>query len=346
MLRTSKGSRARARWGPDGHPASATRQAYADDIMTTSRAAHRRLRNVALSLAAALVLTACGGGDDKASADSSAPMPGVAAPSMPAEMPSPERGNDMGGGRGEPSLGQPSDGRAIVRTAYLELIVDDGAIAIASMRSLTEARGGHVSTTALSRGEDGTVFGSLTLRVPSERLDDLVDALDALARAVPIRSIDEYDVTLQLSDLGAQLENLRAYEVELRALLTEVRERGGDVEGLVTISDRLRSVRTEIDQVEAWRTRLRTDVAMSTVTVSITPARSTTPVIGTWDLPGVVRDAIAATVRLGQFVVEALVWVALTFVPALIVLALVILIVRRTRRARRRSRQGVDVSNV
>lgn len=316
--------------------------------MSTLRVPPRRLclRNFALTLAAALVLSACGGSDDKASTDSFAPMPGVAAPSMPALMPSPERSDGMDGGFGEPITGQPSDGRAIVRTAYLELIVDDGAVAIAAVRSLTEARGGHVATTALSRAEDGVVSGSLTLRVPSERLDELVDALDALARAVPIRSIDEYDVTLQLSDLGAQLENLRAYEVELRALLTEVRERGGDVEGLVTISDRLRSVRTEIDQVEAWRTRITTDVAMSTVTVSITPARSTAPVIGTWDLPGVVRDAIAATVRLGQFVVEALVWVALTFVPALVVLALLIVILRRTRSARRRRRQGPDVSNV
>lgn len=346
MLGRAEGSRARPRWGPDGQPSSATRGTYDAGIMTTHRAAHRRLRNVAVSLAAALVLTACGGSDDKASTDSFEPMPGVAAPSMPAPMPSPERGNDMDGGRGETSAGQPSDGRAIVRTAYLDLIVDDGAVAIASVRALTEARGGHVATTALSRAEDGTVFGSLTLRVPSERLDELVDALDALARAVPIRSIDEYDVTLQLSDLGAQLENLRAYERELRALLTEVRERDGDVEGLVTISDRLRSVRTEIDQVEAWRTRITSDVAMSTVTVNITPARSTTPVIGTWDLPGVVRDAIAATVRLGQFVVEALVWVALTFVPALVVLALLIVIVRRARRARRRRRQGVEVGNV
>jgi len=313
-------------------------------MKTISPTARRRLRNVALSLTAALVLTACGGSDDKASSDASAPMPGVSAPAMPAPAPMPERSSGMDGG-GQEVVGQPSDGRAVVRTAYLELIVDDGASAIEAVRSLAEARGGHVATTALSRAEDGTVSGSLTLRVPADRLDDLVDALDALARAVPIRSIDEYDVTLQLSDLGAQLENLRAYEIELRALLTDVRERGGDVEGLVAISDRLRSVRTEIDQVEAWRTRITTDVAMSSVTVSVIPARSTTPVIGTWDLPGVVRDALAATVRLGQFVVEALVWVALTVLPALAVLTLLILVVRRARAVRRRRRQGVDVSS-
>jgi hypothetical protein len=74
---------------------------------------------------------------------------------------------------------------------------------------------------------------------------------------------------------------------------------------------------------------------MSTVTVSVEQARSTTPVVGTWDLPGVVRDALAATVRLGQLAVEGLVWVALTLVPVLVAVAVVVIITRRVRSARR-----------
>jgi hypothetical protein len=313
---------------------------------TTAPAARRTL---ALLLAVALVGAACGGGDDGdkdvASMDvAPMPMPSPGfAPDVASDGAFAERGaiaGDAGlggvpGSSAGPVSGRPDDGRAIVRSAFLELLVDDGASAIDAVIATAEAFDGYVASTSLSRADDGTVSGWLTLRVPADRLDEVVETLDDLARAVPLRSVDEQDVTTQLSDLDARIDNLLAFELELRALLTEVRERGGDVEGLVTIADRLREVRTEIDLLEAMRTGLSDQVTMSTVTVSVQQARSTTPVVGTWDLPGVVRDALAATVRLGQLAVEGLVWVALTLVPALVVLVVLIVVGRRIRAARR-----------
>jgi len=100
------------------------------------------------------------------------------------------------------------------------------------------------------------------------------------------------------------------------------------------VSDRLRQVRTEIDVIEGRRIQLADRVALSTVFVSVRQARSTTPVVGTWDVPAVVRDALAATVRLGQLAVEAVIWVVLTLVPAAAVLAVLVWTVRRVRRRR------------
>ena len=85
---------------------------------------------------------------------------------------------------------------------------------------------------------------------------------------------------------------------------------------------------------EGRRIQLADQVAMSTVFVSVSQARSTTPVVGTWDLPTVVRDALAATVRIGQLVVEGVVWLLLTIVPALVALVVSVGIVRAVRRRR------------
>jgi hypothetical protein len=298
-------------------------------------------RSTALAaLAVAVLLSACGGGD-KSFDDgvSSAPMP---APAPAAPMP--EVGFDMGRGgtAGSPVAGDRVTGeRAVVRNASIELVVDDGAAAIDAAEARAIALGGSVASGTRSRDEDGTVSGTLMLRVPSDRLDELVEALDALARSVPMRSIDEYDVTMQLSDIDAQLANLRAFEAELRALLTEVRQRDGTVEGLVAIADSLRQVRTEIDIIEARRIQLTDQVELSTVWVYIRQARSTTPVVGTWDLPAVVRDALAATVRLAQLAVEGVVWFVLTVVPALVVLALAVWVVRTLRRRRSQDPAGL-----
>lgn len=307
----------------------------------------RALTAPALALTLALLASACGGGNDAASEDVAsmpAPAPAPAMPDIGLDGATSERGFDAAPDMARDEAGvRADDGRAIVRNASLELVVDDGAAAIDAVSAQAIVFGGHVATTALSRAEDGTVSGTLVLRVPADRLDELVDALDALARSVPFRNIDEIDVTLQLSDLDARLANLRAFEDELRALLTEVRERDGTVEGLVTVSDRLREVRTEIDVLEGRRLQLADQVALSTVSVHVRQARSTTPVIGTWDLPEVVRDALAATVRLGQLIVEGVLWLLLTVVPALVVLAVLVGLVRVVRRRRDPYRNDADL---
>lgn len=302
----------------------------------TAAARGRRGRLLLPLLAATTLLAACGGDDAGSFGMEDAVV----------SMPAPEVGMpDVGMAESMPGLvdeGRTSgdladravDERAIVRTASIELVVDDGAVAIDAVVERTADFDGEVSSTNLSRDEDGTVSGNLVLRVPEERLDAFVDALDALARAVPFRSVDEVDVTLELSDLDARLENLRAFEDELRALLAEVRERDGTVEGLIAVSDRLQQVRTEIDLIEGRRIQLADRVTLSTVYVTVRQARSATPVIGTWDLPTVVRDALAATVRLGQLVVEGVIWFVLTVLPALVVLGVVVVLVRTVRRRR------------
>jgi len=311
-----------------------------DTSLRVRSRAPRPIRPAAVLMAAAILIAGCGGNGDDAF------MPDVAGgvASMPAPAPAMPPMSD--GARAEAGFdtgvkdAASEDGRSVIRSASMELVVDDGAAAVRAVTERTLAFDGHVAATGLSRAEDGTVSGSLTLRVPADRLDEFVDVLDALARSVPFRSIDEYDVTMQLSDLDARLVNLRAFETELRALLTEVRERDGTVEGLVAVADRLREVRTEIDMVEGQRTQIVDRVAMATVNVYVTQARSTTPVVGTWDLPAVVRDALAATVRLAQLVVEGVVWFVLTVLPALVVVAVALLGVRAVRRRMRADHHG------
>jgi hypothetical protein len=306
--------------------------------METTRVTPRRTRRIRRTLpglvVAAILISGCGASDsgfEQGASDGVVSMP-APAPAMP---PMPDGSRGEAGFDTAVKAGSNEDGRSVVRTASMELVVDDGAEAVEAITGRTRLFGGDVAATGLSRAEDGTVSGSLTLRVPADRLDEFVDVLDALARSVPYRNIDELDVTMQLSDLDARLVNLRAFEQELRALLTEVRERDGTVEGLVAVADRLREVRTEIDMVEGQRTQLVDRVAMATVYVFVRQARSTTPVVGTWDLPAVVRDSLAATVRLAQLAIEGVVWFALTVVPALVVLALALFGVRALRRRRR-----------
>jgi hypothetical protein len=230
-------------------------------------------------------------------------------------------------------------GRRVVRTARLELDVEDAGLAADRVATIAADAGGFIAETDLEREADGTVRGSMTLRVPSAALFATVEELDALAVAVPVRRIDERDVTSESTDLRARLTNLTAYEIELRALLSDVRETTTRPEDLLTVFERIRSVRAEIDQVEARLAVLDDQVALSTISVSLRPATSAVPVVDpTWAPSETVREALTTTARALSGIADVAIRLTLTVLPVSLLLgapAIVAVVVwRRVRGAR------------
>lgn len=322
-----------------------------------ARPPRRSSRTAALAAtlvaALALALTACGGDDAMSVADGGmiepgfAPMPPDVAVSEDlavqerAAAEAPMAGGTTGvmpSGDGT-TAATARDGRQVVRNAYLVLEVLDGAAAIDEIVTIAGEVDGYVASTMLARDDAGVVSGTVVVKVPSTRLDEVVERFDALAVAVPVRSVDEYDVTSQMTDLDAQLKNLRAFEEELRALLTEVRETGGGADALVNVLDRLRQVRAEIEGLEAWRAQLADQVAMSMVTVEVRPSVSGTPIgPARWAPSETVRRAASATLRALTGLVDAVIWFVVTVLPVLVVVGAVGFVLVRGRRAWRTRR--------
>jgi hypothetical protein len=319
------------------------------------RSRRARRAGAAPILLLALLLTACGGSDE-AGMDASAIEPGFApdviAPDQgfedraSSDMMVTESAPALGGtGMGEPVAADVVAGRQIVRNAYLVLEVLDGAGAVTEVGDIAAEVGGYVANTYLSRDADGVVTGTVVVRVPSDRLDEVVDRYDALAVAVPSRSVDELDVTSQVIDIEAQLTNARAFETELRALLTDARERGGTTSDLVAILEQLRFIRSEIQWLEASQQQLADQVVLSTVTVEVRQATAGAPLgPGTWRPSDTVREAIAAMLRGLVRVADGAIWLVLTVIPVLAGPALVLWLLVRWRRSRRAERTAAAAS--
>jgi hypothetical protein len=305
---------------------------------------------VVIGLLAAIALTACSGQDSAFqeaddSIDTSADEQGAAGTSLPSDDAARVEGEsadqDTAAGdaaeRPTPTEGD-TGGRAVIRTGVMHIRATDTAQVAGQVVVVVESAGGYVSGTDLTRDADGVVAGTFTFRVPSTELQATMDAFDDLADAVLERRLDETDVTTQLTDLQAELTNLEAYETELRELLTEVREAGADTEDLLQVFDRLNSVRGEIDQVDARRTQLGDQVAMSTIHLRLSPTASTGPVTDPgWDPGGTARSALATTVRALTGLADSLIRIGLTVLPVtLVVVAPVVLAALLARRWWRR----------
>ncbi len=225
--------------------------------------------------------------------------------------------------------------RMIVRTAELTLQVSDVKAVMDQVAEATSAVGGFLGASRLWR-EGESDRASMTVRVPSARLDATLARFRGLAVRVDNASVTGEDVTRQAVDLNAQLVNLRATETELRALLVTVRQRTQKASDVLEVHTELSRVRGEIEQHTAELQTLTQLAALSTITLELRPDVVATPIASeAWQPRGVLRDATRALVGTGRTVVSAAIWGVVYGGPLLLFAAGCALLIRRLVRARR-----------
>ena len=227
--------------------------------------------------------------------------------------------------------------RQIIANANISLIVAKTETAMAGVEQIASDLGGYLSDVELSKGryeQTEELRGSMTLRVPSDSLEEALERLQALATDVHYLNIERQDVTDQYSDLDARLRNLRATETELLALLTEVRERpNAKVEDILAVHRNLTQIREEIETLQGRKNLLDNQIGFSTVRVELIPDSINRPIVEEpWSANGPVRNALRALVATLQGLLTALIWAFLYLTPLLLVvlipLAILIWLVR------------------
>ena len=227
--------------------------------------------------------------------------------------------------------------RQIIANANISLVVKETETAMAGVEQIASDLGGYLSDVELSKGryeQTEELRGSMTLRVPSDSLEEALERLQALATDVHYLNIDRQDVTDQYSDLDARLRNLRATEAELLALLTEVRERpNAKVEDILAVHRNLTQIREEIETLQGRKNLLDNQIGFSTVRVELIPDSINRPIVEEpWSANGPVRNALRALVATLQGLLTALIWAFLYLTPLLLVvlipLAILIWLVR------------------
>lgn len=278
-----------------------------------------------LLVTAALSVTAC----EQSAGTAAAPAePGLAAPSGREAV---ESGPPRQDGEARQNKEQaPEPQRKIVRTASLRLRVDRFDEATQRVRELATTSGGHIE-----RESVGGQQGSLTLRVPSDRLDDVLNRFSEIG-GVEHRDIQTQDVTEQAVDIEARLANQRASVERVRAMM----EKTGDIASLVRVEEELTRRQADLDSLQRRQQALAGQVAMSTIQVTINARSSAPPVVQEGFVGGLASGwrALVDTVRVSLVVFGAL-------LPFLLVIgipltALVVLLRRRDRARRRTAEPG------
>lgn len=225
----------------------------------------------------------------------------------------------------------------IIKTGELSLEVEDVGAALAEVRSLAEQVGGYVGGS-----QAGTVeqTATITLRIPADRFEDALARLRELDGTVLGESTREEDVTAQVVDLEARIDNLTASEASYRALV----ERATAVDDVLAVQSRLDQVRGQIEQLQAQLDNVSGQAALSTLIVRLVPAAAPVEAQAAgWD-PGAQFDrATAALIGIGQAIVNVAIWLGIVILPVALALAILgWLALRLVPLARRRSAPSVE----
>ena len=173
------------------------------------------------------------------------------------------KGSTSGNGSAsvENEIASATDGRVIVRTADLVVTVDDVTGSMDDISKITTAAGGWVVTSIQPRNYQGTI----SIRVPADRFEDVVDQLSDLAVEVKSVSTRSEDFTEEFTDVTARAQTLDDTLERLRVLYN----RANTVEDAITIQKEITNVQSDLESLEARLKFLSQSSAFSFISVSL-----------------------------------------------------------------------------
>jgi hypothetical protein len=222
-----------------------------------------------------------------------------------------------------------ADTTQIVKTGQMTLEVNNLDSALNQAQNAIAGMGGFVDQSNRSGTGDEAV-ASITFRFPVAKWDAALPALRKIGDKVLNEQTGSTDVTSQVIDLNARIDNLKMTEAALQAIMA----RATAIPDVIAVETQLSDTQGQIEQLTAQRDHLANLAAMSTLTVSFQMPSKTVTTLATqdWTLGSQVDEAAAALVRIGQGLATIVVWVAIVVLPLGLAVLILLGIAKLTRR--------------
>lgn len=227
-----------------------------------------------LLLTASLGLAGCAGGSDSADSARSAAKPaahygeGAAGSGQAADE---AAGTPAEEGAERDGAARPSalPSTHVIRTAALEVEVEDAAKALAAARRAAGDAGGHVENESTERIDDTHVTSNVVLRVPQERYESVLAELAGAGKLLS-RTADAEDVTGQVVDVESRIATQRASVARVRELM----DRATRLSDVVTLEAELSTRQADLESLLAQQATLKDRTSFATITLTLS---ETTP---------------------------------------------------------------------
>ncbi|QNA75889.1 DUF4349 domain-containing protein [Streptomyces sp. So13.3] len=216
----------------------------------------------AAALTATLTVSGCGAAGSSAkddSADKAASAPHQADAKGAVDAPSAAPGTAKGATTKTPVPSQ----NYVVRTATLSVEAKDSvAAALASARTTVTGAGGYVGDENTSRDSQGLEHSTITLRVPPDSYDKVLNDLAGLGRLIE-RKVSTEDVTSQVVDVESRIRSQQASLARVRELMSRTTQ----LSDVVTLEGELSTREANLEALQAQQASLKERTNLATVTL-------------------------------------------------------------------------------
>jgi hypothetical protein len=297
---------------------------------------------ISIILLTTLLLAACGGAANPLPREAETVVSGEAAPAYTgadaAGLPAAEPPALGGGSAGYAPVAQDAmtsnvaaADRLVIKNANLSIVVDDTTASVEAISRMAESMGGFV----VSLNTFETYYGpnaqlaqqaNLTIRVPSEKLNEALSQIKGMAAEVKSETISGQDVTSEYTDLRSRLTNLEAAEKQLQSIMEEATK----TEDVLAVYNQLVYTREQIEVIKGQMKYYEESAALSAISLELIPNVATQPIeIAGWHPEGVAKQAIEDTIRFLQDFTDGLIYFGIARVPFLLIVGLPIFFVSR-----------------
>jgi hypothetical protein len=209
--------------------------------------------------------------------------------------------------------------RIVIQNADLAIVVSDVELRMDEIQAMAVDLGGFVVSSNLyqSYTSDYTPVpeASLTIRVPSEKLDEALELIKKDAVEVQSETRSGQDVTAEYVDLKSRLKTYQAAEQEL----TELMENAQNTDEVVNIFNQLMYYREQIEIIQGQIKYYEEAAALSAISIRLIAEETIKPIeIAGWEPQGVARDAIQDLIYFWQDFVNFLIRFVIYTLPVLI----------------------------
>ena len=215
----------------------------------------------------------------------------------------------------------------VIQTASLTILVDDPAQSLSDIMKMATTMGGF--TVSSNRYQTYTSAGdevpeaTVTIRVPSEQLNQALDQIEALTgdpkKFVTNETVTGEDITQAYTDLQSRLTNLEQASDEL----TKMYDSATKTADVLAIYNQKMQITEQIEVLKGQIQYYDQASAKSAITVQIHAKATSQPItVAGWQPTGIAREAVQALLNFFKGLVNFLIWVVILVVPIALVIGL------------------------
>jgi hypothetical protein len=214
-----------------------------------------------------------------------------------------------------------SSKRLVITDTNLSLLVNDVAQTLKQIQSTAESFGGFLVNSSLGRPE-GAAYGTITVRVPSDKREAALEAYRGYSVKVVSESVYGNDVTDQYEDITSKLATLNQTKSKFEAMLAEAR----NVNETLQVQRELITLQNQIDQLVGRQAFLAKSAELSRITIDLSTDELALPYAPdqAWRPQVVLKQAIRSLVGSLRQLGDTAIWLAVYSVIWLPILLIIL----------------------